>query len=289
MTVEYVRPSSLAEALSAAAKPGARLLAGGTDILLPPRDGSDPVLTLVSLRDLAELRGIRRDGDGSWVLGAAVTHDEVSRDPAMVRVFPALAAACRAVGSPAVRSVATVVGNICTAAPSADAAVPLLAYGAEVIVAAGQPVERRIPLRGFFTGPRRTVLAHGDVVTGVRLPDPGRYGAAFHRVSRRRALDIAQVCVAAVVWIGPGGECEDLSLALGSVAPTPLLVPGVAEVARDRRCSASLLDELAAAAVAAARPISDVRASAAYRRSMVAALTRAAVEEAWGRAEGRVS
>jgi carbon-monoxide dehydrogenase medium subunit len=280
----YARPSTLAEATALAAEPGSVLMAGGTDVLVWLKDGSCPVDRLVSLRDVADLAGMRRESDGRWFLGAMTTHAWAAADPALGGVFPALAEACRTVGSPAVRSSATIGGNVCTAAPSADSAGPLLAYGAEVALA-GRAGRREIPLTAFFLGPGRTALLQGEVVVGFGLPDPGPHGASFRKLSRRRAMDIAIVSACALVGVGPGGCCTDLRLALGAVAPTPLLVEGTADLALGRRCDTGLLDDLTRAATNACRPISDIRASSDYRREMVGALTRAVVLEAWQQAE----
>lgn len=293
MTPEYVRPTTPAEAVALASAPGAVLLAGGTDALIWLKDGTCPIDVLVSLRDIPRLKGLQRDG-GGWVLGAMTTHAWAAADPELRRIFPALAEACRTVGSPAVRTAATIGGNICTAAPSADSAGPLLAYGAEVLMIEpvgvtaadpGTPAERVLPLHQFFRGPGKTALAPGGLVVGLRLPDPGVHGAAFRKLSRRRAMDIAIVSATALVRLDRDGSCADLRLSLGAVAPTPLVVPGLAEVVRGRGCDAELLDEVAAAAVAACRPVSDIRASADYRRRMVGVLARAAVRDAWLRAE----
>lgn len=242
------------------------------------------------MRDIEELRGFRRDEEGLYFLGALTSHADVARHPQIRRMFPALAEASAEVGSEAVRAAGTIGGNLCTAAPSADAAGPLLAYGAEALVARAEAVSadvttRTIPLSTFFVGPRRVALSRGDILVGLRLPDHGPHGACYQKFTRRKALDIATVAVTALVSLDTAGRADSLTLALGAVAPTPILVPDVSATAAGRDLSDELLADIARDAVAAAAPIDDVRAGAAYRRHLVAVLTRRAVRTAWGRAQ----
>jgi len=293
MDAEYIRSTAVAEACRLAAAEGAALLAGGTDLLVELKGGTRQARSLISLRDLEDLKGFRRGPDGRYFLGAMTSHAEVARHPVLQRVFPALADACGEVGSEAVRAAGTIGGNLCTAAPSADSAGPLLAYGAEALIAragagyAGDRVlERRLPLADFLLGPRQVALAPGDLLVGFALPDPGAHGARYEKFARRKALDIATVAVTALVRLDESGRIESLTLALGAVAPTPILVPAAAAAAGGREPSDALLREVAAAAVAAAAPIDDIRAGADYRSHLVDVLSRRAVYAAWENARG---
>ena len=214
MILDYVAPRTLSEACALGREAGAVFLAGGTDVLVWEADGRRRFGRVVSLRDLSELRERRWDQDGSLYLGAGTTHDEVASDPEIQRKYPALAEGCRSVGSWSIRVAGTLGGNVCTAAPSADSAGPLLVYGAEVKVTDGES-GHSLPLSEFYVGAGKTVLQQGQIVLGFRIPDPGPHGAAFIKLGRRRAMEIALVSATALVSVDEAGVCRDLRLALG--------------------------------------------------------------------------
>lgn len=291
MILNYVAPHTLTEACALGREPGAVFLAGGTDVLVWEADGRRRLGRVVSLRDLPELRERRWEGDGSLYLGAGTTHDEVASDPEIQKRYPALAEGCRSVGSWSIRVAGTVGGNVCTAAPSADSAGPLLAYGAELELTDGES-RWVLPLAEFYVGAGKTVLQQGQMVLGFRLPDPGRHGGAFMKMGRRRAMEIALVSATAVVRLDDAGACSHLRLALGTAGPTPMLVEGVTGTAVGRPLDEGVIEELAQAAAAQARPrAGSFRCDADYRRRMVAVVAGRAVTAAWRRAqgEGRVS
>ncbi|MCL4368453.1 MAG: FAD binding domain-containing protein, partial [Actinobacteria bacterium] len=190
------------------------------------------------------------------------------------------AGACGSVGSAPIRAAATVGGNLCTAVPSADAASPRPNYDAELVLQ-DQNATRDVPLRGFFTGPGQTVLHDGELVRGIRITPCARLASAsaFRKISRRAAVDIALASVSALVEL-EHGVCTRLVVALGAVAPTPVVVDGTCELARGRVLDDVLLAELADLADATACPITDIRASAEYRRKMVRVLVRDTTAEA---------
>lgn len=281
----YVRPATVADARRAHLEPGAEFLAGGTDLLVQPGGRGHSARVLVSLGRLPELRELGVRGDRLRI-GSMVTMARLAADPDVRRLFPALVEACESVGSPSIRSAATIGGNICHAAPSADVSVALLACGAEATIL--EDAEERAPLDGFFRGPGRTVLGPGRLLTGFWLPiGSERTGSAFQKFGRRRAMEIAIVNAAAVVSLAEGGAVQGLTLALGAVAPTPVLVPGLDALVRGRTLDHALLSRVATAAMEASRPISDIRASAAYRRRMVATVATETVKTAWERAVAR--
>lgn len=284
MNQDYVRPRDLQEALALGAEPGAVYLGGGTDLLVPGNAHRERATSLVSLRDVEELHSLRWLPDGRFFIGAMITHAALAASQEVRDHFPALAEACGSVGSLPIRTAATVGGNLCTAVPSADSACPLLLYGSEAVVADREGT-RYLPLRGFFTGPKQTALEDGGLLLGLRVAPSARpaSASAFRKISRRAAVDIALVSVAALVELEMG-SCARLVLALGAVGPTPLLVDEADGIALGRSIDAGLLGQLADAAQEAARPISDLRASADYRRRMVAVLVRDVVSEAGRRA-----
>lgn len=286
---EGCRPSSLAEALRDLAGEGARALAGGTDLLNGIKINLVKPRRLVFILGIPELAVIRSEG-GTLRIGAAVRLAEVEAHPEIRSRFPALAEAVEVIGGTQVRNMATLAGNLCNASPGADTPPILLALGAEVelacLVAGREGVEKRtLPLGGFFTGPKRTVLRPGELLTEVRLPEPPRgSGAAFRRLARV-SLDIAKINCAALI-VRDGDTITGVRVALGSVAPTPVRAPAVEAVLKGERGGARLFREAASRVAEDIAPIDDVRSTAGYRREMAAVLLEEALEEAWKRAEG---
>lgn len=280
MTLEYLAPTSLAEACALGREPGAVFMAGGTDVLAARADGRLRPAGVISLRGLPELR--QRRWEGEWLhLGAGFTHAEVADDAEMRRIFPALAQACRTVGSWSIRVLGTLGGNVCTAAPSADSAGPLLAYGAEVEVS-GPDTARVLPLGAFFIGAGKTVLQPGEILTAFRLPHPGAHGGSFLKFSRRKAMEIALVSATALVRLDEEGAFADLRLALGTAGPTPMLLAGATETVHGRHLDDALRAEVSALASAQARPRSgSFRCDADYRRRMVGVVAGRALASAW--------
>lgn len=266
---DYLRPESIDELVAVLRTygPDARVLAGGTDLLVRLRKGHDAPRVVVDLKRVNGLSAQVEEAGGHLRIGARAVITDVIGNATVRRHFPALIEAALVVGSVQIRNRATIAGNICNASPAADTAPPLLAYGALVNLAGG----RTIPLDQFFTGPGRTILERGDVVTSVDIPLPvGRAGAAFERLTRRHGVDLAIVSVCCAVL-----ESGDARFAFGSVGPRPFVVSGRHETA---------IDEV----VAHATPISDLRGAADYRRAMLAVLTRRARDRAVARLrEGR--
>ncbi len=265
------QPADLATALDLVARPGARAVAGGTDLLLElARGGRDDVTDLVDLTRLPGLSAIAVDGD-DLVLGALVTHNEVVASALAVAEALPLAQACLEVGGPPLRNRATVVGNVVTASPANDTLSALLALGAvaEVASAAGT---RRLPVAELVSGFRTTALAPGELVTALRIPrpGPGRRGL-FAKLGNRRAQAISVVHLAVVVDLD-GDRVAGAAVAVGSVAPTVVRLAEVEALLVGSTLDDATVGTAAAAARAAVRPIDDVRASAAYRSEAVEVL-----------------
>lgn len=270
----YVRPKGLSEALKILAEePQARILAGGTDLVLLVHDRLARPTWLVDISDLAELQEVR-PVDGGLAIGAACRLSALERNSLVPGV---LRSACAQIGTPQVRNLATIGGNVCNASPAGDTITPLLVLDAEAVVrSAGGG--RAVPLTQFFTGPKKTVLRPGELVVGFNLPAGAlRGGASFHKIGRRREVVIAQVNAAASLSLGGAGEMDRVRLALGSVAPTPRRLMAVEELMRGRRPTAALLALAGAAVRDEIRPIDDVRTTAAYRLRVSAVLSRRAL------------
>lgn len=285
---QYLRARTVREAVRLLGHPGARAkaIAGGTDLLVQMRAGDVQPDCLLDLKGIRALACLSRGKDLSLKIGAAVDLRTIETDEAIRRDFSPLAEAAALVGSVQIRNLGTVGGNVCNAAPSAETAPALLVLDARAHVA-GSGRSRTLPLANFFVAPGKTVLAHDEILTAIELPPvPPRSGASYLRISTRKAMDIAVVAVAALLVLEPGDSvCREARIALGAVAPKPIRVPQGEELLKGQVLSPSLLDQAAAAAASTARPISDVRGSAEYRRQMVEVLTRRALTVAFKQAK----
>jgi carbon-monoxide dehydrogenase medium subunit len=296
---DYVIPKDLAEAsaLLAAGNGAVRPFMGGTDFLIRARSGSVRPERVVDLKGLPGMRTIRA-GDAGWlVIGAACTMNQVATHPRVQAGYDLLAQACNAVASYQLRNRATVGGNCCNASPAADTAPALYCLGAvaEVYSPTGA---RRIPIADFFVGPGKTALRPGEFLLALHLPPaPPDARGAFNKLGRTRIGDISMVSTAVYGWTEDEGrttkdEIDHSShgeaarssivrhrwaIALGAVGPTPLRALE-AETTLAEDVSPDGVKRAAELAATAARPIDDIRASAAYRRAMVAVLVRRGIE-----------
>jgi len=262
----------------------AEVVAGCTDLTLALRRSREWPDVLIMVGNLPEIRAIREDARGV-AIGAAVTMTELTDSAVIARRYTALAEAARTVGGVQIRNAATVGGNVCNASPGADTPPALLALGAMAEIG-GAGGRRALDLATFFLGPRRTVLDAGELLTGFRLPSPPpRSGSAYLRLTPREALDLAIVGVAAAVTLAADRRTvTHCRVALGAVAPTPLLVAAAGDQLVGRVLDAATLAEAGRRAAEACRPIDDVRATAAYRRRMVPVLVERAIATAVSRA-----
>ena len=282
---ELSLPDSLDACLQvlAARGPEARVVAGGTDLLPQLKNGLLRPGCVIDLSGVPELRTVAVDGSGARI-GAAVSARDLELAPELSQAYPALTEAAGMVGSIQVRNLATIGGNVCNAAPSADLSPPLVALEAEAVVA-GPRGRRRVPLDAFFTGVRQTVLQPDEVLVELVLPArPAGSGATYVRHTPRRELDIAVVGVASRLDLRDG-HCVKARVVLGAVAPTPVRATAAEALLEGQELSPALLEQAAAAAVESARPISDQRGSAEFRRHLVRVLTRRTLETAWQRAQ----
>ena len=283
---DYYRPQSLPEALSLLGEMGedARPLAGGTDLLVNLKLKKLTPKVLLDLGGLEGLKGIRED-NGLMSLGALNTASRLASGSPEVPGLLAMGAG--ALGSPQVRNRATLGGNLVTARPAADICLPLLALGAKAVLA-GPSGEREVPLDGYFKGPGYTVKEPGEILTRVILdaPRPG-VGGGYQKLGLRQAMEIALVNVAAYLELEDDGKTVALArVALGAVAPFPMLSPGATQALKGKPAEEMYFTEAAEAAAADAKPIDDHRGSAAYRRDMVRTLTLRALRQALSQAQG---
>jgi len=281
---ELALPRNIPSCLKMLAERGgdAKLVAGGTDLLPQLKNALLRPSLVIDLSGISELRRIRATRSGMR-LGAAATAREIELHADVRARYPALAESGALVGSVQIRNLATVGGNLCNAAPSADMAPPLMALEAEAVVA-GPQGQRRVPIESFFTGVRRTVLAHDEMLTELVLPPRGvRSGGHYLRHTPRRELDIAVVGVASQLTLSDG-VCAKARIALAAVAPTPVRALEAERALEGQPITPEAIERAAELAVGAARPISDQRGSADFRRHLVRVLTRRTLGTALARA-----
>jgi aerobic carbon-monoxide dehydrogenase medium subunit len=272
---DLATPKSLNECLKLLAARGAdtKLLAGGTDLLPQMKNGLIKPARVIDLSGVARLRTIEAGNGQGLRVGSAVTARTLELDRAVRAKYLSLAESGALVGSVQVRNLATLGGNICNAAPSADMAPPLLALDAEAVIT-GPKGERRVPIGAFFTGVRRTVLAPDELLVELVVPNPGPHsGGNYLRHTPRRELDIAVVGVASQVSL-TDGVCRKARIALAAVAPVPVRATAAEQALEGQPLTSQAITRAADLAVEAARPITDQRGSAEFRRHLVRVLTR---------------
>ncbi len=272
---ELLMPETLPEALEmlASGAPDARPLAGGTNLIPDMRAGTHRPGTVVNVESLNGLQGIRRE-NGHVVVGSGVTIAELLSDEVIAEHGRVLSEAARVFANPLVRNRATVGGNLGNASPAADTAPPLLALGAEVELATSDG-SRWVPLRDFFVHVCDTVCGPTELITALRWPVPSsRSLGSFRKLSLRKSMAISVVSAAGQITLDEEGRCEDVRIALGAVAPTPVRAYEAEEVLRGQRMDPDLIDEVTPVACGAASCIDDVRSSAAYRERVTGVLVR---------------
>lgn len=282
--LRYEAPETVAAAVAllTGADGEARVLAGGTDLLVQLRsDLIDPGL-VVDVKRIPELREIAAE-DGGFRIGAAVTGAELGEHAALRQAWPGVVEAVELIGSTQIQGRATMGGNLCNASPAADSVPALVAAGATVTVA-GPDGRRRLPVAEVATGPGVTALERGELVVSFFLPTPPpRTGSAYLRFIPRTEMDIAVVGAGVGLTLDADGVCAAAWLALGAVAERVLAVP-VAEALVGSRLDAAALARLEAAARDACRPIDDKRGTKEFRIKVAGVLARRAALKALERA-----
>ncbi|HTD38957.1 MAG TPA: FAD binding domain-containing protein [Candidatus Limnocylindrales bacterium] len=275
-----LRPTGLTEALDALAEHGerARVVAGGTDVLVELQRGVKPTETLIDVSALRELKYVRRDGE-TIALGGLATHNDVLAAPFARSAMLPLAQACVEVGAPQIRARATIAGNVVTASPANDTIAPLIALDADVVLISAARGERVLPLRDFYTGFRATRLAADELIREIRFRAlGGERRGIFLKLGLRRAQAISVIDIAVVVALGADGTASDPRIALGCLAPTVVRAEAAERFLRGKRLDEATCAEAGRVACEDASPIGDVRGSADYRRTTLAALVARALE-----------
>lgn len=304
---EYYRPATIEEAITLMEGSGGEgvYIAGGTDVMVLIRQKKLAPGCLISLRNIGDLAYL--DTTSGLRIGSGVTHNAVAKNEYIQKRYCALTDATNKVGSRQIRNVATMGGNICNAAPSADTACPLLVLDAKVVIA-GRGGEREAPLDAFFLGPNKVALEKGEIIKGFVMPAFGENtGSAYIKHTRRQAMDLPMLGVAARVTIRIGGNemgckdafctidsisnilkkledeqlvCEDVRIAMGVVAPRPMRAKKAEEALEGKVISEALFEEIGEIAASESKPRDSIRGEAWYRRDMVKVLTKRAILKA---------
>ena len=286
--MDYRSPRSVKETVDLLAEHdgAAHVLAGGTDLLVKLRAGFVAPRLVVDVKAIPQLRAIDTDARG-FRIGAAVSCAEIGEHAALAAAWPGVVEALQLIGSTQIQGRASLGGNLCNASPAADSVPALIAAGALCQVA-GPGGEREVPVEKIVTGPGRTSLARGEFVVAFGLDRPrARSGDAYLRLIPRTEMDIAVVGAGVALTLDEAGVCTHARVALGAVAPTPLLVTEAAQALIGTRVDDKALAALAAAASAACRPIDDKRGTVAYRVKVAGVLARRAARVALERARSR--
>ena len=277
----YFAPESLSEAYDILARYSERsfLMAGGTDLLVQMKAKSIVPECVVDLKGLG-LNYIKAMNDGLAV-GATTTLHDIESSPLIQEKCPVMAATCSEMACYSIRHLGTIGGNLCNASPAADTAPPLIVLEAKVKIN-GPDGERVVSVEDLFTGPRKTILKKGEILTEIQIPHlPPHSGAVYLKYKRNEGMDLALVGVG--VWLvldSSGTNCQDVRIALGAMAPVPLRVSAAEKVLRGNVLKEDLFEEAALKAKEVAEPITDVRGSADYRTALVQTLTRDALRQA---------
>ncbi len=281
---EYVCPTTIKGVVSILRKHSKRamILAGGTDLLVKMKDRSITPEVVVDIKRISGLDQIQYDKKKGLSIGACVTMREAENSPILHKHYKALVEGSEIVGSVQIRNRATLVGNICNAAPSADVAPGFIVVGAKVKIA-GPKGTRIIQLGRFFTGPGKTILRTGEWVTHILVPSPPpRTGSAYIRHTIREAMDIAVVGVGVALTMSKkNGRCKEAKISLGAVAPTPIRAIRAEKLLRGQELNQKLIEQAARIASEESRPISDQRGSAEFRRDLTRVLTERMVTRAF--------
>ena len=286
----HIKAESVQEAIELLqANPQARLIAGGTDVLIKLHKGKDGFEFLVDIHDVAELNFIRQNRSGDLVIGSGTRFTTLAESAVIREHIPVLVTAVLTIGGPQVRNMATIGGNLCNGVPSADSASPLIALNAELTIE-GAKGRRQVLLEEFFLGPGRVDLGHDEILTAITIKREhyDGYHGHFFKYAMRHAMDIATIGCAAVCKV-ENGQLRDLRLAFGTAAPVPIRCRLTEKKASDCSVSQEMLKDIAETVWQDVNPRSSWRAAKDFRLQIIATLAERVVKQAILNAGGSVS
>lgn len=283
MRFEYLQPQTIEEAVLLLTKYNgkSKVIAGGTDLVVQIRDKLLRPQYVIDITGISGLSYIDVDDERGARIGALTTIRELEKSTELKRSYPIISQAASQLGSVAIRNIGTIGGNLCNAAPSAETAPALLVLSATAKIV-GSSGERVVPLEDFFIGPGNTALKVEELLVEIQVPAPLPHTRGIYlKHGIRGTIDLAIAGVAVAVTVEPESKvCQDIKIALGAVAPTPVRARRAEEIIMGKMINDDLINRSAQVASDEARPISDVRASAEYRKEMVKVLTGRAIREA---------
>ena len=278
---DYLAPTTVDEAVAALIKGGkdARVMAGGTDLMVKIRHRAVSPKLIVSLKRIDGLDKIAFNPKSGLTIGATALLADVAKHPKIRRYYPTVAEAAESTANVQVRNMGTVVGNLCNASPSADNAPTLIALGSKVNIA-GPSGTREMPLDEFFRGPGITALEAGEIVTSLFVPTPpAGTGTAYISISQRGQLDCSAIGLGVMVTMD-GKTCTNARIVVGACAPIPLRTKGAEKILVGKELTDESIRKAAKKASAETSPINDVRASAAYRQKVAIVIAIRALTDA---------
>ena len=282
---DYYAPDTIEEACRLAEEKGegAMFLAGGTDLIVKIKRKLINVKTVVDIKKIRELAEISYDESNGLTIGSTATLTAIENNPVIKEKYPAVADAAHATANVQVRNMASLAGNLCNGAPSAENAPVLMAMNAVVTLVSSKG-QRKVPLDKFFKGPGDTVIEKGEILTTINVPaPPAGSGTSYQHISARGKVDISAVGVGAMLIMN-GDICDDARIFLGAVAPTPIMAVNAQNKLKGNVITEELLQTAGLEASRECIPITDMRATAEYRKLMVAVLTGRAIDESRSRA-----
>lgn len=283
MRFEYIKPKTIKEAISLLSRYNgqSKVIAGGTDLVVQMRDRLIKPGNVIDITGIEELGYIDVDDKKGLLIGALTPIRDLEKSAELKRSYPIISQAASQLGSVAIRTMGTIGGNLCNASPSAETAPALIVLSAKVRIV-GPSGERVVPLEDFFVGPGSTVLEAGELLVEIQVPAPLPHTRGIYlKHAIRGSIDLAIVGVAVALTLETKSKvCQDIKIALGAVAPTPIRARKAEEILTGNTINDDLIDRSSLSASDEARPISDARASAEYRKEMVKVFTGRAIREA---------
>lgn len=279
---DYYAPTTIEEAIGLLQSKGpeARVMAGGTDLLIKMRHAGLTLKAVIALKNIAGLDAITVDRDAGLTIGATALLADVAAHKDILKYYPTVAEAAAGTANVQVRNMGTVVGNLCNASPAADNAPTLLALGAEVHIQ-GPAGKRAMPLEEFFKGPGINALGEAEIVTAVHAPALGINSATgYISLSARGQLDCSAAGTGVKLTLS-GSVCEDIRIFISACGPTPIRARKTEDALRGKEMTDEVIDSASAQTLTEILPITDLRASADYRTKMVNVLTRRAIRQAY--------
>lgn len=262
-------------------KEKARILAGGTELLVKMKQKQLEPEILIDIKEIGALGGIQYDEKGGLIIGALASIRSIEVSKIIQEKFKVISEAAGFIGSIQNRNLATLGGNLCNASPAAEMAPCLMSLGTRVKVI-GREKERWIPLEEFFTGPGQTVLKNGEILASIQVPNISpRTGCVYMKHSLRKAMDLAMVSVAVALTLdSTKKKCQEIKIVLGAVAPVSIRAQKAEERLRGKKIDYASIEEASRLAAKEARPISDLHGSAQYRKEMVRVITERSINQA---------